>query len=59
MFTGDLLDAEILEHERKECLKTILEEYMPNFSFLKNTDNYYLENMYQKALDLKGKLNSD
>lgn len=54
IFTGDLLDEVIVKQVWEECLKTIPQEYMPMFSMAENMNGYYLEGMYQKALDKKG-----
>lgn len=54
LFAGDLLDKEKIKQVYEGCLRTIPEEYMPEFDFTDHIDEYYLEGMYQKALDLKG-----
>lgn len=54
VFTGDLLNEEMVERIKKECLQSIPEEYMPDFSFVQDMEDYYIEGMYQRALDLKG-----
>lgn len=53
VFTGDLLNEEILSRIRKSCLNFIPEAYMPDFVFEENMNTYYLEGMYRKALDLR------
>ena len=56
VFTGDLLNEEIMKIIEKACLDFIPEEYMPDFVLEENLNTYYLEGMYRKALDLKGEL---
>lgn len=53
VFTGDLIDKNLLEKIERECLKTIPQENMPLIYFRENDDIYYLTGMYQKALDLR------
>lgn len=54
LFTGDLVDGEVLERVREACKTTIPAEYLPEFSYEENVDHYYLEGMYQRALDERG-----
>ena len=54
VLTGDLLCQDSLEWVKKDCLAYIPEEYIPDFVYEQNLDSFYLEGMYQKALDLKG-----
>ena len=56
VFTGDLIDRDLVEKVRKECIKNIPEENMPLFYFRENDDIYYLTGLYQKALDLREKI---
>lgn len=53
IFTGDLIDEDVLAVIRKHCLENIPEEYMPEFFFKEDMYGYYLEGMYQRALDIK------
>lgn len=54
VFTGELLNENSLEWIRNNCLNYIPAEYMPKFIYQDNLDTFYLEGMYQKALELKG-----
>ena len=54
VLTGDLLCQESLGWIRKDCLQYIPDEYMPTFIYEDDLNAFYLEGMYQKALDLKG-----
>lgn len=54
VLTGNLLSKESLKWLRQDCLRYIPEEYMPVLVYENDLDGYYLEGMYQKALDLKG-----
>lgn len=58
VFTGDLLDQNLLEDVWAKCVKVIPQEYMPKFILEENADPYYLEGMYQRTLELKG-VNND
>lgn len=53
IFTGDLIDENLLEQIKTECSKIIPKENMPLIYFKENDDIYYLTGMYQKALDLR------
>lgn len=55
LFTGDLLQKDDLQHIMTACKKCIPEDYMPDFVFLSNTDEYYLKGMYWTAIDRKEK----
>lgn len=54
VLTGDLLSKDSLDWIRNDCLQYIPNEYMPTFIYETNLNTFYLEGMYQKALDLKG-----
>lgn len=56
VFTGDLVDADILAKVREGCRKHIPEEYMPRFAHEENMDECFLEGMLQRALDEKEEL---
>lgn len=53
LFTGDLLKESDLERIYEACQKCIPKEYMPDFRFLPNVDDYYLMGMYWMAMDRK------
>lgn len=53
LFTGDLLHKEDLNKIYIACKKCIPEEYMPEFVFLPDTEEYYLKGMYWAAVDRK------
>ena len=53
LFTGDLLHKEDLNKIYIACKKCIPEEYMPEFVFLPDTEEYYLKGMYWTAIDTK------
>lgn len=54
VFTGELLNEDSLEWIRRDCLDSIPMEYIPDFIYEDNFNSFYLEGMYQKALELKG-----
>ena len=54
VLTGDLLDEESLKWIREDCLQYIPYEYMPTLIYEDDLNDFYLDGMYQKALDLKG-----
>ena len=54
VLTGDLLDETCLQWIREDCLQWIPKDYMPELIYQADTEEYYLEGMYQKALELKG-----
>lgn len=54
VFTGELVDEERLALIRNDCLEVIPADYMPNLIYKDDFDSYYIEGMYQKALELKG-----
>ncbi len=54
VLTGDLLCEESLAWIKEDCLQYIPDKYMPAFIYENNLNAFYLEGMYQKALDLKG-----
>lgn len=56
LFTGDLLQKDDLERIRIACQNFIPKEYMPDFVFLTNTDEYYIKGMYWTAMDIKERL---
>ena len=53
LFTGDLLHKEDLNKIYIACKKCIPEEYMPEFVFLPDTEEYYLKGMYWAAVERK------
>lgn len=53
LFTGDLLEEGDLKKIYIACEKSIPGEYMPDFVFLPNTEEYYLKGMYWAAIDRK------
>lgn len=53
LFTGDLLQESDLERIRIACQNYIPEEYMPDFIFIPDTEQYYLMGMYWTAMDRK------
>lgn len=53
LFTGDLLQEGDLERIRIACQNYIPEEYMPDFVFIPNTEQYFLMGMYWTAIDRK------
>lgn len=56
LFTGDLLQEDDLQRIHAACRKCIPEEYMPDFKYIPNTEQYYLMGMYWTAIDRKGKV---
>lgn len=56
LFTGDLLDEQEVIKIKQECMKIMPLEYIPACVYRENVDDYFLEGMYQRALDLKGVL---
>lgn len=55
LFTGDLLQKDDLQRLHTACEKCIPKEYMPDFVFLPDTQEYYLKGMYCTAIDRKEK----
>lgn len=53
LFAGDLLDGERIKQVYDGCLTCIPREYMPEFHYTDQIDDYYLLGMYHKALDRK------
>ena len=53
LFTGDLLQENDLDRIRTACEKCIPGEYMPDFIFIPDTDQYYLMGMYWTAIKRK------
>ena len=53
VLTGDLIDEKTLEAVKETCLKSIPEEYMPDFIIIDNFKKYLFEGMFQLALDMK------
>lgn len=53
LFTGDLLQESDLQKMYTACEKSIPDEYMPDFIFLSDTEEYYLKGMYWAAIDGK------
>lgn len=53
VLTGELVDASILNTVKKACRADIPEEYMPEFRVVDSFDEYYLEGMFQLAVDRK------
>lgn len=54
VLTGNLLNSTCIQWLYEDCKKWIPESYIPEIRYVEETDNYYLEGMYQKALELKG-----
>lgn len=54
VLTGELLSEQCTDWIYRDCLQWIPKEYMPLLVYQSNMDEYYLEGMYQKALELKG-----
>lgn len=52
VFTGNLLDSERIKEIYRECLKTIPSEYMPEFSFIEDFEQCYIQGMYHTAVRL-------
>lgn len=53
LFTGDLLHEDDLKRIHTACQTCIPKEYMPDFSYLPDTAEYYLRGMYWMAVDRK------
>lgn len=54
ILTGNLLDETCVQWIQEDCMQWIPESYMPKLIYQADTEGYYLEGMYQKALELKG-----
>lgn len=52
VLAGDLINSETVAQIRRECCRTVPEEYMPEFSYIEAVDGYYLEGMFRKAVRL-------
>lgn len=50
VFTGNLLDLERIKEIYHECLRSIPEEYMPEFSYLNDFEQCYISGMYHTAI---------
>lgn len=48
---GDLIDENEMKKIEKECENVIPGEYLPQFIYKENIENYYLEGMYERAVD--------
>lgn len=48
---GDLIDEDEMKKIEKECENVIPVEYLPQFIYKENIENYYLEGMYERAVD--------
>lgn len=55
VFTGDLIDKELLRKIEMKCLDYIPVEHMPEFYFERDTNHFYLQGMYQKAIESRDK----
>lgn len=51
VFTGNLLDSEIIGKIYNECTKYIPKEYMPEFSYLKDFEKCYTMGMYYYTIN--------
>lgn len=56
ILTGDLLDEKSISWIKKDCLKYIPKEYMPEFIYEEDINEYLVLGMYHKALDEKGQI---
>lgn len=56
VLSGDLLNERELKKIDAGCRETIPAEYMPKFRHVADFDGYFLEGMFQLALDRKGEL---
>lgn len=54
LLTGDLINEEDTKKIEQECREYIPDEYIPHFIYVENTDVFYLEGMFQRALELEG-----
>ena len=54
VLTGNLLDETCTKWVSEDCSRWIPESYLPEFIYQKDIEEYYIEGMYQKALELKG-----
>ncbi len=54
VLSGELVNEEVITKVKEDTLKVIPEEYMPEIIYQKDMMDYYVEGMYQKALELKG-----
>lgn len=55
VFTGDLISEKRLLEIDKECRIFIPDEHMPQMCYEADTNPYYLQGMYEKAMEIGGK----
>lgn len=54
VFAGNVIDAAAMEQVRRECETYLPVDFIPDFRVAEDGgDSYYLEGMYQKALEMK------
>ena len=57
LFAGNVVDREMMEAVQTACAKAVPPEVLPKFRLADHRgDQYYLEGMYQKALEMKADL---
>ena len=54
VLSGELINEEVLSKVKEHILKVIPKEYMASIIYCEDMIQYYVEGMYQKALELKG-----
>lgn len=56
VFTGDLISETLLAQLRAGCGEFIPDEHMPEMYYVEDTNQYYLWGMYEKAMEIGGKI---
>ena len=57
LFAGNVVDREMMEAVQTACAKAVPPEFLPKLRLAEHRgDQYYLEGMYQKALEMKADL---
>lgn len=57
LFAGNVVDREMMEAVQTACAKAVPPEFLPKLRLADHRgDQYYLEGMYQKALEMKADL---
>lgn len=59
VLTGNLIEEKLLETLKEDCKKYIPANYLPQFSYCENTDEYYLAGMYQQVLNKREEVKND
>lgn len=53
VLTGDLVEEGHAEQVRRYCEKTIPEEYLPEFVWVPDIEEYYFAGMFERAIEEK------